>query len=162
MKCHRGQVFRWDGWKRRNSSVIHSLKWKCHHFDEIFITGCTESCENDSFQCSQWWKFGENDSFPFQCYWLQWRHIRASNHRHIACLSNSFFRLTTKKASKFSITEPFRCGEATGDSPHKGPATRKVFPRHDVVTMIWLHWHWEIEAVWDIIDMAGVHDVVGM
>ena len=38
-----------------------SLKRKCLHFDEIFITGCTESCQNDNFQCSQWWKFHQND-----------------------------------------------------------------------------------------------------
>ena len=42
--------------------LVHtSLKRKCLHFDEIFITGCTESCQNDNFQCSQWWKFHQND-----------------------------------------------------------------------------------------------------
>ena len=39
----------------------HSLKWKCCHFDEIFITVCTGSCQTDNFQCSQWWKFHQND-----------------------------------------------------------------------------------------------------
>ena len=29
-----------------------SLKWKCYHFDDIFITGCTESCHFDNF-CAQ-------------------------------------------------------------------------------------------------------------
>ena len=38
-----------------------TLKRKCHHFDEIFITGCTESCQNDNFRCSQWWRFHQND-----------------------------------------------------------------------------------------------------
>ena len=38
-----------------------TLKRKCLHFGEIFITGCTESCQNDNFQCSQWWKFRQND-----------------------------------------------------------------------------------------------------
>ena len=42
-----------------------SSKWwhfrKCHHFDEIFVTGCTESCHFDNFRCSQWWKFHQND-----------------------------------------------------------------------------------------------------
>ena len=38
-----------------------SLKRKCCRFDEIFITGCTGSCQNDNFQCSQWWKFRQND-----------------------------------------------------------------------------------------------------
>ena len=27
----------------------------------MFITGCTGSCQNDNFQCSQWWKFRQND-----------------------------------------------------------------------------------------------------
>ena len=38
-----------------------SLKRKCHHFDESFITGCTESCHFDNFRCSQWWRFHQND-----------------------------------------------------------------------------------------------------
>ena len=38
-----------------------SLKWKCHHFDEILITGCAGSCHFDNFQCSQWLKFHQND-----------------------------------------------------------------------------------------------------
>ena len=37
------------------------LKRKCRRFDEIFITGCTESCHFDNFQCSQWWRFRQND-----------------------------------------------------------------------------------------------------
>ena len=41
--------------------VTHSLKRKCLHFDEIFVTGCTGSCQNDNFQCSQWLKFRQND-----------------------------------------------------------------------------------------------------
>ena len=35
---------------------------KCHHFEEIFIIGCTESCHFKNFQCSQWWKFHQNDN----------------------------------------------------------------------------------------------------
>ena len=38
-----------------------TLKRKCLHFDEIFIIGCTKSCQNDNFRCSQWWKFHQND-----------------------------------------------------------------------------------------------------
>ena len=40
-----------------------SLKRKCLHFDEIFVTGCTGSCQNDNFQCNQWLKFRQNDIF---------------------------------------------------------------------------------------------------
>ena len=41
--------------------LAYSLKRKCSHFDEIFIIGCIGSCQNDNFQCSQWWKFCPND-----------------------------------------------------------------------------------------------------
>ena len=41
----------------------HTLELECLHFDEIFITGCSGSCQNDNFQCSQWWKFRQNDIF---------------------------------------------------------------------------------------------------
>ena len=45
------------------SKIPKTLKRKCCYFDEIFITGCIESCQNDNFQCSQWWKFRQNDIF---------------------------------------------------------------------------------------------------
>ena len=35
-------------------------------FCDIFITGCSGSCQNEPFQCSQWWQFRQND-IPFQC-----------------------------------------------------------------------------------------------
>ena len=38
-----------------------TLKRKCRHFDEILIIGCTGSCHFDNFQCSQWWKFHQNE-----------------------------------------------------------------------------------------------------
>ena len=48
----------WRSWKNPNA-----LKRKCLHFDEIFITGCTGSCRNYNFQCSQWLKFRQSDIF---------------------------------------------------------------------------------------------------
>ena len=45
-----------------------TLKRKCLHFDEIFITGCTGSCQNDNFQCSQWLKFRQNDDIFVSVY----------------------------------------------------------------------------------------------
>ena len=47
-------------WKLNKTGL--SLKWKCHHFDYIFITGCTGRCQNDNFQCSQWREFDQNDN----------------------------------------------------------------------------------------------------
>ena len=43
------------------TALTTTLKQKCRHFDEILITGCTESCQNDNFRCSQWLKFHQND-----------------------------------------------------------------------------------------------------
>ena len=40
-------------------ALTATLKRKCLHFGEIFITGYTGRCQN--FQCSQWWKFRQND-----------------------------------------------------------------------------------------------------
>ena len=37
-----------------------TLVLKCHHFDEIFIVGYSESCHFDNIRCSQWWKFRPN------------------------------------------------------------------------------------------------------
>ena len=47
---------------------LYTLKRKCLHFDEIFITGCTGSCQNDNFQCSQWLKFRQNDDIFVSVY----------------------------------------------------------------------------------------------
>ena len=57
-------------------SYFHSLKQKCLHFDEIFITGCTGSCQNDNFQCSQWLKFRQNDNiFVSVLYSVGWNSL---------------------------------------------------------------------------------------
>ena len=36
-----------------------TLKRKCH-FDDIFIIGCAESCQNGQLKCSQCWKCHQN------------------------------------------------------------------------------------------------------
>ena len=51
-------------------SAPSTLKRKCHHFDEIFITGCTESCHFDNSQCSQWWKFHQNEDISVTVHFL--------------------------------------------------------------------------------------------
>ena len=43
------------------------------HFDEIFVTGCPISCQNNKFRCTQWWKF------------LKWRHLRFLDMSRIIC-----------------------------------------------------------------------------
>ena len=59
-----------------STSTAVSLKQKCRHFDEIFITGCIGSFHFDNFQCSQWWIFHQNEDFSvsvlvaWSCYQL--------------------------------------------------------------------------------------------
>ena len=61
-----------------------TLKRKWQHFHKIVVTGYTGSCQNDNFQCSQWWKFHENDNHFSErndnriCFWtclvsIMWR-----------------------------------------------------------------------------------------
>ena len=55
-----------------------SLKRKCIHFDEIFIAGCSESCQYENCQCSQWWKFRQNDdifSYAENVSMLRYHHV---------------------------------------------------------------------------------------
>ena len=64
---------------------------------------------------------------------LQWRHDGhdvVSNHQPHHCLLNRLFRRRSKKTSKFRATG--LC-EVTGEFPHKGPVTRKMFPFDDVI-----------------------------
>ena len=74
------------------------------------------------------------------CWWkdlvlaLQWRHNERDviwNHRLLDCLLYSLFRRISKKTSKLCYWPQW--GESTGDSPRKGPGTRKIFPFNDVV-----------------------------
>ena len=53
----------------------YSLKWKCY-FDEFFNTGCAGSCQNEKFQCSEYWQFRQNDiSVSLSCLIFHWKHI---------------------------------------------------------------------------------------
>ena len=55
--------------------TLWSLKWKCHHFDEIFFTFCTRSCHCDNL-CSKWWKFQSNSwQFHFLPCFVDTRHF---------------------------------------------------------------------------------------
>ena len=71
---------------------------------------------------------------------LHWRHNEhdgVSNHRRLDCLLHRLFKPRSKKTSKLCVI-----GLCDGNSPHKGPVTRKMFPCHDVIiraitTTVW-------------------------
>ena len=70
---------------------------------------------------------------------LQWRHNElesVSNHQPYDCLFNCLFRRRSKKTSKLSVTG-LCAGNSpvTGEFPHKGPVTRKMFPFDDVIML---------------------------
>ena len=46
-------------WAETTPKLV-SLKRK-YHIDEVLLTDCTGSCQNDNFPCSQWRKFRQND-----------------------------------------------------------------------------------------------------
>ena len=68
---------------------------------------------------------------------LQWRHNEpggVSNHQFHYCLLNRLFRHRSKKTSKLRVTGLCEGNSPmTGEFPHKGPVTRKMFPFDDVI-----------------------------
>ena len=88
----------------------------------------------------------------FVLLWLyQWRHNKrdgVSNHRRLDCLLNRLFKHISKKTPNLRVTGLCeRNSPVTGDSTHKGPVTRKMFPFDDVIMGIQvvaslLLWHW--------------------
>ena len=63
---------------------------------------------------------------------LQWRHT-LSNHRHLHCLLNCWFRRRSKKTSKFHVAGVRGIHQWWVNSPHKRPVTRNMFPFDDVI-----------------------------
>ena len=68
---------------------------------------------------------------------LQWRHNErdgVSNHRLLVGLLNRLFRRRSKKTSKLRVTGLCEGNSpVTGEFPHKGTVTRKMFPFDDVI-----------------------------
>ena len=62
-------MYEWTGYRTWLTTYATALKRKCLRFDEIIITGCTGSCQNDNFQCSQWLKFRQNDDIFVSVWW---------------------------------------------------------------------------------------------
>ena len=53
-------------------SCVIVLKQRCHHFDEIFVTGCPGTSRFDNSHCnSQWWKIRKNSSISVSAQCLQ-------------------------------------------------------------------------------------------
>ena len=77
------------------------------------------------------------DDFFWQFFSLQWRHNEpdgVSNHQSHDCLFNRLFRRRSKKTSKLCVTGLCEGNSPmTGEFPHKGPVTRKMFPFDDVI-----------------------------
>ena len=72
---------------------------------------------------------------------LRWHHNgrdSVSNHQPHHCLLNRLFRRRWKKTSELRVTG-LCAGNSpgTGESPHKWPATRKMFPFNDVIMCAW-------------------------
>ena len=103
---------------------------------------CLSPCPTCNKYCYQLtWRF---ETSRFRCFILcnlgvayippnalQWRHNErdgVSNQRRLDSLPNFLFRRRSKKTSKLRVT-----GLCEGNSPHKMPVTRKIFPLDDVI-----------------------------
>ena len=71
---------------------------------------------------------------------LRWRHNgrdSVSNHQPHDCSLNRLFRRRSKKTSKLRVLVFVRgIHRGPGNSPHKGPVTRKMFPFGDVIMRV--------------------------
>ena len=100
-----GPILQWEGsrimqfrdpviiimWIRVLLNMVFTRKRKCFQFCEISITGCTGSCQNDNFQCSQWLKFRHIDNFSISVYILEHGVVinmpeRSSIHERVMCV----------------------------------------------------------------------------
>ena len=82
------------------------------------------------------WKFTWRDNGEYHMHWCHKDLHSASNHWHRDCSLSRLFWLKTTKNHESPGYCPFVKGiqRSPAVSPDKGPATRKVFPYHDVIT----------------------------
>ena len=77
---------------------------------------------------------------------LQWRHNEpdgVSNHQPHNCLLNRLFKRRSRKTSNLRATGLCEGNSpVTGEFPHKGPATRKMFPFDDVIMGVYFNFQW--------------------
>ena len=97
-----------DSWKGYFDISIHSL------FNGWYITSTTCMVITARWNISLQWRHNERDG--------------VSNHQPHYCLLNRLLRRGSKKTSKLPVTGLCaRYSPLTGEFPHKGPVTRKMF-----------------------------------
>ena len=83
---------------------------------------------------------------------LQWHHNEhngVSNHQPHDCLLNRLFKRRSKKISKLCVTGLCEgIHRWPGNSPHKGPVTRKILPFDDVIMVYGYHYSRIKWALW--------------
>ena len=95
-----------------------SMKRKCRHFDEIFVTGCTGSCHFDNFQWGQWWTFHQNKDIVVPVY----------EHTKYNTLSTKNAIVINFPQNSFSISAPWPLyGHSLGAMEHDPKFSVKVF-----------------------------------
>ena len=96
---------------------------------------------------------------PF-CLKLRWRHNGhggVSNHRPHHCLLDRLFGCRSKNTSKLRV--PGLCvGNSPGNSPHKWPVTRKMFPFDDVTMFRYLPCRCNVTIMVNVIIVARLKE----
>ena len=134
-----------NGWV--NTREAGDLRCRCAHYDVIVIICAGQNDPRKIFAyCLSWCWIrnipGELNEYhgywcPGPLYSLEWRHYErdgVSNHQPYDCLLNRLFRRRSTKTSTLRVTG-LCAGNSpgTGEFPHKGPVTRKMFPFNDVI-----------------------------
>ena len=124
--------------------LFSTLKRKCRHFDEIFITGCTGSCQNDNFQCSQWWKFRQNEDISVSVivdvflyiHFFKWSLIDVSSLYIYFCMIYSVLDWPSNAAVIVWLPPLHSHGLAT----HRVTRLHSAGVKHTIATAICIHW----------------------
>ena len=127
-----------------------SMRWKCCHFDESFITGRTGSCRNDNFQCSLRTKISSNWRYFFfsfidkVTFWGFHRWIpltkRTIKRSLIPCLSEHTIEKTTELLGFWDVITPMwcHCNQTFGTNSGNCDHTVIRLSGHTLVTAITL------------------------
>ena len=116
-----------EGWWRKLISTLKWFWWQTPGICDKFNTNMCLKTVN---------QYPQPRRFPIRVT-LRWRHDEYDsvwNYQPHDCLLRRLFRHKSNKISKLHVTGLWDGNSpVTGNSPHKGPATRKIIPFDDVI-----------------------------
>ena len=108
----------------------------------MFITGCTGSCQNDNIQCSQWWKFRQNDHICVSVYILL---LYYYNDVILGMIVSQITSLTIVYSAVYSDADQRKHQSSAslaicaGNSPGTGEFPAQMARNAEIVSFWWRH-----------------------